>query len=505
MENLSTHATRFALPISSPAPGDRSESAPGEQPAGESRPVSTEVRQEPAGGAAPLTRAEERQRLAEAEETIRAIRNAEVDAVVSHGKRGDLIFTLDAAGQAYRVLIESMHEGALTLTGDGTIFFANRSFARIVGCPLDQVIGNPFQRWISAADWAILGPLVQDADSAQTQIQTALHVADGSIRPVQLSLCSFAADGQTPATVGLVVTDLSEAQRLARHCETERLYARLVEQAAQLEVRVAERTRELLHANQELETFEASVSHDLRGPLLHMVGFSDILLENFAPQLPEEAQMYLNKIRASAGKMQRLINALMELSRTTKRPLARESVDIGALWREVLAEMRPDFGQRQVEVTIDKLPPCVADPVLLRQVIVNLLSNAVKYSRDRERSIISVSAILPRDGASATYVTRDNGIGFDMKHAGKLFGVFERLPSSRGFEGTGVGLTTVQRIVQRHGGRIWAESAPDAGASFYFTLGDQPPPEAHAESALIIAATFLGAERTPAQPARADR
>ncbi len=425
-----------------------------------------------------LTRAELQQRLAEAEETIRAIRNNEVDAVVADRKGGDLIFTLDAAGRAYRVLIESMHEGALTLKSDATVFFANRSFARMVGGPLEQVIGSSFSQFLAAADWAILAPLVQNPGSAGVQIQTVLHAADGSLRSVQISLCPFAADGQTPATVGLVVTDMTEAQRAARHCETERLYARVVEQAAELEVRVEERTRDLLHANQELEAFEASVSHDLRGPLAHIVGFSGILLETFAPQLPEEAQMYVNKIGAGAAKMDRLIVALLEFSQVSKRPLTRQTVDTTALWREVLAEMRPEFGQREVEVTIDQLPPCKADPILLRQVLINLLSNAVKYSRTRQRSVIAVSAVVPPEGGSPTFLIKDNGIGFDMKHAGKLFAVFERLPNARDFEGTGAGLTTVQRIVQRHGGRIWAESALDTGATFAFTLGDPPTTDA---------------------------
>ena len=156
---------------------------------------------------------------------------------------------------------------------------------------------------------------------------------------------------------------------------------------------------------------------------------------------------------------------------------------MGAMWHEVLAEMRPEFGQRKIDVTIGALPPCVADPILLRQVIVNLLGNAVKYSRTRECSVIAVSAVVPSGGGGPTYVTMDNGIGFDMKHAGKLFEVFERLPNARNFEGTGVGLTTVHRIVQRHGERILAESTPDAGATFSFTLGDQPPLEALSGSA----------------------
>lgn len=436
--------------------------------------MKTPRRQRPAPPAARPPIAELRLRLAEAEETIRAIRNGEVDAVVVTGQHGDQVFTLDGAGDAYRVLIESMQEGALTLTADATILYANQCFAVMLHCPLEQVMGSSFQRFLPAADWAILQPLIQHADLSGRKIQVTLSTGDGGSRPAQISLQPLPKDGLDGATIGMVVTDMTEAQRIASQKETERLYAQVLEQAAELERRVAERTEQLLQANRELKAFESSVSHDLRGPLRHLMGFSEILLTEPASHPPEVVRSYLGKIRECAAKMDRLILALLEFSRAGTRALSLESVDLAALWREVLAEMQPELGARGVDVTIGNLAPCYADPILLRQVVVNLLGNALKYSRTRERSVIDVSIVAKPDEPGPVYAIRDNGIGFDMQHAAKLFAVFERLPNARDFEGTGVGLTTVQRILQRHGGRIWAESTPGLGATFFFTVGVPP-------------------------------
>jgi light-regulated signal transduction histidine kinase (bacteriophytochrome) len=173
--------------------------------------------------------------------------------------------------------------------------------------------------------------------------------------------------------------------------------------------------------------------------------------------------------------MENLIAALLEFSRAGKQSLAIQPVDIARMWREILAEMKSEMGDRRLDVTIGDLPPCRADPTLLHQVLVNLLSNALKYSRTRDRSVIEIAAVAQPAGGSPAYSIRDNGVGFDMAHSGMLFTVFQRLHNARDFEGTGVGLTTVQRILQRHGGRIWAESAPEAGATFFFTVGPPSP------------------------------
>lgn len=422
-----------------------------------------------------------RVRLAEAEETVRAIRSGEVDAVVVESKQGDRVFTLDGAEHAYRILIESMHEGALTLRVDSMILYANHCFAEMVHCPLEHVIGGSFSRFLSPEDWAALEPLLQQADTVGTKIQVMLNADDASQMPAQISisLLTSGAYGDGGATLGLVVTDLTEARRLARQKETERLYEQAREQAAELERRVEERTEELLHANQELEAFEASVSHDLRSPLRHIASFAELLLEDYDGQFPKEAERYLHRICNNAKDMDRLIAALLEFSHVGKKSLARQPVDVSAMCHEIFEEMQPELDNRIVEVTIGEMPRCVADPILLRQVLINLLGNAIKYSRTRDRAVIEISAVAPLKDGSTVYAIKDNGVGFDMAHAHKLFIPFERLHHAREFEGTGVGLATVQRIIERHGGHIWAESVPDVGTTFFFTVGvPQSDPEA---------------------------
>jgi PAS domain S-box-containing protein len=234
-----------------------------------------------------------------------------------------------------------------------------------------------------------------------------------------------------------------------------------------------QRTAELEAANQELEAFSYSVSHDLRAPLRALDGFARILMEEHAPQLPPEAQRYLERIRDNAQRMGTLVDDLLAFSRTSRQPLRRREVDPAALVREVLNELDDQRQGRSVAIQVEAMPPCEADPSLLKQVYGNLISNAIKYTRARTDARIDIGA---RAGASSNggpvYFVRDNGVGFDMKHADRLFGVFQRLHRAEEYEGTGVGLAIAQRIVYRHGGRIWAEAEPDRGATFYFTLGE---------------------------------
>ncbi len=247
---------------------------------------------------------------------------------------------------------------------------------------------------------------------------------------------------------------------------------RLQELNATLEARVSERTGELAHANlelaasnEQLESFSYSVSHDLRAPLRAVDGYAALLLRD-ADALPELARQRLQTVRDSAQHMGRLIDALLAFSRLSRRPVARARVDVAALAHECVAEQR---GASPAEVVIGALPAAAADPQLLRQVLANLVGNAFKYSARAPAPRIEIGA-LEQDGETV-YFVRDNGVGFDMQHAGKLFGVFQRLHGTEEFEGTGVGLAIAQRIVVRHGGRIWAHAAPGAGATFFFTLG----------------------------------
>jgi signal transduction histidine kinase len=255
--------------------------------------------------------------------------------------------------------------------------------------------------------------------------------------------------------------------------ERVRLVEALAETNSQLGDRVrevTERTQQLEAANRELEAFSYTISHDLRAPLRAISGFTAILSEEYADAMPAEARGYLKRVKDSGDHMGHLVDDLLAFSRLGRQAVRTQHVSIRGIVDRALEQLAPALDGRQVEVVIGDLPEAACDPALVEQVFVNLLSNAFKYSRLREHARVSVG-VLEDDGVEgATYFVRDNGAGFDMEYAGKLFGVFQRLHRSEDFEGTGVGLAIVQRIVERHGGRIWAEAKVDAGATFYFTL-----------------------------------
>ncbi len=233
--------------------------------------------------------------------------------------------------------------------------------------------------------------------------------------------------------------------------------------------KVAEANRQLEAVNKELETFSYSVSHDLRAPLRHIDGFSKLLVEEFGGGLPEEARRYLTRIREGTQRMGQLVDDLLNLGRVGRKELSLQVTGLGSLVNEVVAELKRDQHDRAIEWKLHPLPFVECDPALMKLVFVNLISNAVKYTRPRERAVIEVGAAAQK-GESVIFV-RDNGVGFSMKFADKLFGVFQRLHRTEDFEGTGVGLATVQRIIHKHGGRVWAEAELDRGATFYFKLG----------------------------------
>jgi signal transduction histidine kinase len=250
-----------------------------------------------------------------------------------------------------------------------------------------------------------------------------------------------------------------------------------------LEQRVVERTAQLEAANKELDSFCYSVSHDLRAPLRAIDGFSRIVLEDCCVNLAPEGKAYLNLVRDNTQQMGQLVDGLLAFSRLGRQPLTKQIVGPEAIVHRCLAEMAEEQHDRKVEIAVGDLPDCNADPVLLKQVWTNLISNALKYTRQREiarveigcrtapRSVTIGEASSPAStDPEVIYFVKDNGAGFDMKYVRKLFGVFQRLHRAADYEGTGVGLAIVQRIVQRHGGRIWAEATPDQGATFFFTL-----------------------------------
>jgi signal transduction histidine kinase len=242
---------------------------------------------------------------------------------------------------------------------------------------------------------------------------------------------------------------------------------------ADLETRVARRTAELAATNQALEAFTYTVSHDLRAPLRHNDSFARIMEEEIArhPQTVEAARPCITRIRAGAQNMIRLVDDLLNLSRL-EASLQRRTAGLNAIVDEVLGELKPHAKDRDIEWQVAELPSATVDPGLIKQVFANLISNAIKYTRPRARAVIEIGA--ERGAGNVAIFIRDNGIGFDMKQVDRLFRVFQRLQQPEEFEGNGIGLATVQRIIQLHGGRIWAEGEADKGATFRFTLqGDE--------------------------------
>ncbi len=281
------------------------------------------------------------------------------------------------------------------------------------------------------------------------------------------------AQGDLSARTG-ITQGKDELAQLARSFDSmadalQRSRQDLAELNEELEERVRQRTNELSALNRELEAFSYSVSHDLRSPLRSMDGFSQALLEDYGPQLDDTGRDYLQRIRNAAQRMGLLIDDLLQLSRVARADLEHTHVDLSKLSHEVVQELRQSEPDRVVDVVIAGGMTLDADPGLMHLALQNLIGNAWKFTSRKPHARIEVGSTQV-DGQQAFFV-RDNGAGFDMKYADKLFAPFQRLHSANEFAGTGIGLATVQRIVMRHGGRVWADAQPDAGATFYFTMG----------------------------------
>jgi signal transduction histidine kinase len=279
---------------------------------------------------------------------------------------------------------------------------------------------------------------------------------------------TYVLENYNAALVNKLETRNAEVQEALAKLQT--AHEHIVELNQLLETRVAQRTAALDAANKELEAFSFSVSHDLRAPLGRISGFTHLLQESASAQLDGENREMLQHIIAAAAQMSQLIDALLEFARTSRTEMHFGDVDLNILVDKAIADMHADSMGRNVEWRRSAALPTVrGDAILLHQVLANLLSNAVKYTRTRDPAVIEIGARGGRDNQVVVYV-RDNGVGFDVRYAGKLFGVFQRMHRAEEFEGNGIGLANAQRIVTRHGGTIWADAVVDGGATFYFSL-----------------------------------
>lgn len=291
----------------------------------------------------------------------------------------------------------------------------------------------------------------------------AQQVADGNLS----SRAGVVAGPTELVRLGRAFDDMT-AKLQQRHNDIEKAQQEITKLNQTLERRVAERTSQLEMANKELEAFSYSVSHDLRSPLRHIDGFMDLLRASAREKLDAKSLRYLNIVTDSAKQMGQLIDDLLLFSRMGRTELQKGEVDLNHLVTDVIESLKPDMKDRNITWKQTPLPQVIGDMAMLRQVFSNLLGNAIKYTRPRDPAVIEIGA---RDEADdAVIFIRDNGVGFDEQYSQKLFGVFQRLHDSREFEGTGIGLANVRRIINRHGGKVWAESKVDEGATFYISL-----------------------------------
>ena len=358
-----------------------------------------------------------------------------------------------------RNLIEASLDPLVTISREGKITDVNEATEKVTGISRDRLIGSDFSNYFTQPEKARQGYEQVFARGSVRDYSLAIRDASGSVTDVLYNATLFRSEGGEIEGIFAAARDVTDRKR------AEEEVRRLNEE---LEQRVIQRTAELEAANKELEAFTYSVSHDLRAPLRHISGFSKILSEEYGSTLAPEAQHHLQRIQEGTRRMGLLVDDLLNLGRVGRQEVRLQATGLNSVVNEVVAELKPECEGRQVEWKIASLPFVECDPALMKQVFQNLLSNAVKFTRPRSQAIIEVGQ-KDREGTPVVFV-RDNGVGFNTKYADKLFGVFQRLHRTEDFEGTGVGLATVQRIIQKHGGRIWAEAELDKGATFYFTL-----------------------------------
>lgn len=347
------------------------------------------------------------------------------------------------------------------MDAEGNIQVWNQECERITGYSAQEMVGSPQAFEILYPDPVYREKMFETWRTAGDDYrgwEWELTCKDGTIKTISWSNISrkVPIPGWSSWGIGVDVTALVQAEADIRTLN------------ADLEKRVRDRTAELEAANRQLESFSYSVSHDLRAPLRAIFGFSQIVRERHSANLPPEAQRYLDLVRQGADQMNQLLDALLAFSRLGRKPLQKERVQPAELVHQVLKELPADLRREQLQITLGDLPSCQADPQLLKQVFANLLSNALKYSSRRE--VIHIEIGSRKIDGEWVYFIKDNGVGFDMRDASEIFGVFRRLHLAEEYEGTGIGLAIVQQIIQRHGGRVWAEAVIDEGATFYFTL-----------------------------------
>jgi PAS domain S-box-containing protein len=359
-------------------------------------------------------------------------------------------------------IVRTLHQPILVLDGTLRPLIANSAFYRMFGLAPTDLKGKLIREVISGPICKpglrlVLDPVIaSDSDVEDFEVVCTLPTGEQAV--VLVNARRIHAGKGVPSTVLVELRDITREKEAERR--TERLNEVLQKHVSDVDA-----------ANMELESYSDSISHDLKIPLRFMNRIAHLLLEDYGPQLPSGARQQLNMLTECTCQMARLIEKLLVFSRVTRKPMRKRRIDLRRLVEEVLGEQQQEQDGRRIEVMIQDLVPCQADRTLVREVVMNLVANALKFTRRRETARITIGC-TETEGETA-YFVQDNGVGFDMRDSDLLFLPFHRLHKAADFEGAGIGLALAKRIVERHGGRIWAAGAVDKGATFYFTLSKE--------------------------------
>jgi len=381
--------------------------------------------------------------LDEAKQTLNAIQNGEIDAIItSQGSDGPKVYTLKSADTLYRNLIEEMGEGVATLTNTGTIYYANAQMASMLQVPLDKIVGIRFNDFILPEDLGLYWAIFEKGLKTKSKGEINIKTVEGIVLPIHISVNTL----EDLNGVYIVITDLSEQKH---HEELNEILIKLE------------------RSNDELQQFAYVASHDLREPLRTITSFLQLLEKRYTDQLDQDASEFIEFAVDGARRMDNMITDLLEYSRVSSKEREFNLVTIEKILDETLLNLKMRIDESNALITYDPLPTVYGDRKLLVELFQNIISNAIKY-RSEETPKIHISA--KKEDNHWLFSIKDNGIGIDTQHINRIFTIFQRLHGINEFEGTGIGLSIAQKIIQKHNGHIWAESQPGKGSTFYFTI-----------------------------------